>query len=224
MLLVVLVVVSESHPREQRDRLRSAARQQARNGARAMLSRAYIGHVLAFAFAFAVMMAYISASPFLYQTMIGLTEVQYGLLFGLNALALMGTSLIAARLARRVPTRTLLGRGLCGAFAGSVAFLVIALTGVPAGWLVVGVVAATAPLGFVLGTGTALALGAVPRAAGSASAVLGATQFVLAAIVSPLVSIGGEETAIPCAIVMVAAALIALLSYRAAGRSPVRAD
>jgi MFS transporter, DHA1 family, multidrug resistance protein len=78
-------------------------------------------------------------------------------------------------------------------------------------------------LGLVLGNATALALGAVPSAAGSASAVLGALQFGLAALVSPLVSIGGEGTAAPLAIVMLASAMVAVVALvLARGRNSSR--
>ncbi|MFZ2242373.1 MAG: Bcr/CflA family drug resistance efflux transporter, partial [Gordonia amarae] len=49
--------------------------------------------------------------------------------------------------------------------------------------------------------------------AGSASAVLGALQFGLAAVVSPLVGLGGEDTAAPMAVVMAASALIAVTAF-----------
>ncbi|GAA4775407.1 multidrug effflux MFS transporter [Microbacterium gilvum] len=206
MLIAVVLVVRETHPRAAR--ARSGTRQAA-----GLRSRAFLGHALAFAFAFSVMMAYISASPFLYQTMMGLDEVQYGLLFGLNALALMATSALSAKLVDRVPARRLLAWGLGGSLAGSAAFLVVAVTGAPLWLLAASVFVAVASLGFVLGNATALAQAAAPGAAGSASAVIGALQFGLAAVVSPLVSIGGEATAVPCGIVMLVSALIAVAAW-----------
>ncbi|GLJ61500.1 Bcr/CflA family drug resistance efflux transporter [Microbacterium barkeri] len=212
MLLAVLVVVRETHPASARARRTPGAA----TGARALRTRGYLGHALAFALAFAVMMAYISASPFLYQTMMGFDEVQYGLLFGVNALALMATSALSARLADRVAPRRLLGWGLTGSLAGAVLFLAIAVAGAPAPLLAVAVFVAVAPLGLVLGNATALAQAAAPGAAGLASAVLGALQFGLAALVSPLVGLGGETTAVPCGIVMAVSAAIALIAFQLA--------
>ena len=60
--------------------------------------------------------------------------------------------------------------------------------------------------------GTASAAGAA-SAAGTASAALGATQFLLAALVSPLVSIGGEPTGEPLAAVMVVASVLACAGF-----------
>lgn len=222
MLVAVLAVVRESLAPARRAELRVARAGQGSVIAE-LGSRGYLGHTLAFAFGFSVMMAYISASPFLYQEMIGLDEMQYGLLFGLNALALMIVSAVSANLAGRVDVRRMVGAGLGTSLAGTVLFLAIAVTGLPAGLLAVAVFVAVAPLGLVFGNATALALASVPWAAGSASAILGALQFGLAALVSPLVSIGGEDTAVPAATVMVTAAVVACLAFVVAGRKPAPA-
>lgn len=71
-------------------------------------------------------------------------------------------------------------------------------------------------MGLIFGNTTALALSAAPRAAGSASAALGAAQFLLAAAVSPLVSLGGEHSAVPLGLVMASAALVAYLGFAVA--------
>ena len=219
MLVAVVGVVRESLPPARRAELRAARTTQGSVIAE-LGSRTYLGYTLAFAFGFAVMMAYISSSPFLYQEMMGLNEMAYGLLFGLNALALMVVSGASANLAGRVDVRRMVGLGLALSLVGTVLFLVIALTGLPVGLLAVAVFVAVAPLGLVFGNATALALESVPRAAGSASAILGALQFGLAALVSPLVSLGGEGTAVPAAIVMVTAAVVACAAYALAGRRP----
>lgn len=217
MLIAVGFGIRESFPRARREELATLKRS-AGSPLRALLTREYLGYTLTGAFSFAVMMAYISASPFLYQSLMGLNELQYGLLFGLNALALMASSALSARLVTRVAARRLIVVGLTGVAVGSVGFLVVAITGAPAWLLAVGVFIVVASLGAVFGNATALALGAVLGAAGSASAVLGALQFALAAAVSPLVSIGGEDTAVPLGVVMVVALAISAVSFRVARR------
>lgn len=212
MLIAVTAGIRETLPRERRAEL-AVLKSATGSPLRALLSRAYIGYTLTFAFSFTVMMAYISASPFLYQSMMGLTELQYGLLFGANALALMATSAVSAKLVERVAPRRLIAIGLVALGVGVVAFLTLVLTGAPVWMLAVAVFVIVASLGFVFGNATALALGAVPGAAGSASAVLGALQFGLAAAVSPLVSIGGEHDATPVAIVMAVAAVISVAAF-----------
>ncbi|KXC04469.1 multidrug effflux MFS transporter [Microbacterium hominis] len=212
MLVAVLVVVRETHLKERRDALR-AERRGSSSGAREMLSRTFIGYAASFAFAFAAMMAYISASPFVYQDMIGLDSAGYGIAFGINALVLMVTSVVSAKLVATRSVRAVLGTGLGGVLVAAVAFAVLAVTAAPVALLAVPLFLLSGSLGFVLGNGTALALAAVPKAAGTASAVVGALQFGLAALVSPLVSLGGSTTAVPLAVVMLAAAVVALAFF-----------
>lgn len=210
MLVAVLVVVRESHPAERRaqNHVRKAG---AQSPLRALVSRTYIANTVTFVFAFAVMMAYISASPFVYQVMIGMDAITYGISFGINAIGLVAASALAAKLANTAGPVKVLRAGMIVMLVATAAFVVLVLTAAPAISYVVPIFFAVASVGFVLGNATALALGAVPKAAGSASAVLGAAQFALAALVSPLVTIAGEDTALPLAITMFAAALVALV-------------
>lgn len=223
MLVGVLAVVRETHPAARRAEMREQ-RARTGSGARELRSRDYLGNTLAFGFAFAVMMAYISASPFVYQVMMGLSEVQYGLAFGANALGLALVSGISARLAATRSVPGLLGLGLTLVLLSAVAVLVLALSPAPAGWLALPLFTSVASLGLVLGNATALALAAARHTAGTASAVLGALQFALAGLVSPLVSLGGEDTAVPLAGIMTALAVIALGCFAVGRRGCGRLD
>ncbi|WP_083121363.1 Bcr/CflA family efflux MFS transporter [Mycolicibacterium rhodesiae] len=212
MLAATIAVVRESHPAHRRAELKADAAQGTSPWS-ALRSRAYIANTLAFAFGFAVMMAYISASPFVYQVMVGLTPTQYGVAFGINALGIVSVSSLSARLNRRIPTATLLGVGLGLTMAATLVLLALVLTGAPAWLMPIPIFVAVASQGLILGNATALALAAVPRAAGTGSAGLGALQFGLGAAVSPLVSLGGEHTALPLAVVMVTLAALALAAF-----------
>ncbi|WP_082227379.1 Bcr/CflA family efflux MFS transporter [Demequina rhizosphaerae] len=221
MLVAVVAVVRESYPAERRlaDR---AERIASGSPLRALRSRAFLGYAAAFSFAFAVMMAYISASPFLYQDMMGLDSTGYGLAFGVNALALMVVSGLSAKAAETRDVRLLLVLGVLLVLASTLVLALMVVLGLPTGWLAVPLFTAVGSMGLVFGNATALALDAVPAAAGAASAVLGALQFGLAALVSPLVSIGGAS-AVPLAAVMVACAvvsafaLVSALGWRTVG-------
>lgn len=212
MLVAVLLVVRETHTEHRRAEMRST-RAELGSPLRDLTGRAYVGHVLAFCGAFATMMAYISASPFIYQSMMGLTAGQYGAMFGVNALALLSMSALSARLIARHDARRLASIGLATSFTAAVVLLVFATCHVAAGWLALPLLVTVGSMGLVFGNTTALALGAAPRAAGTASAFLGASQFGLAAAVSPLVSIAGPGTAVPAAIVMVCTSSLALVGF-----------
>ena len=217
MLLAVVVGIRETLPPARRAEL-LAERRASGSALQSLRDRTYIGHTLCFGLAFGVMMAYISASPFVYQDLMGFGTVGYGLAFGLNALALMVVSALSARWVDTVGPARLLRLGLAIIVISAAAVLALVLLGIPTIWLMIPLFTTVASLGLVFGNATALALGAVPRAAGTASAVLGAFQFGLGALVSPLVSLGGESTALPLAIIMLGCALLSSAGLAVAGR------
>lgn len=212
MLVAVLAVVRETHTSERRARLRDEGAS-AGSPLRDLAGRTYLGNLIAFSFAFAVMMAYISASPFVYQTMMGLSSAEYGMMFGVNAFGLLLMSALSARWTARAEPRSLAGAGLLLIVVSSVVVWALAVSPAPAGWLALPLLTGVAAMGLIFGNTTALALSAAPRAAGTASAALGAAQFLLAALVSPLVSIGGEHTAVPLGVVMVVASVLACAGF-----------
>ena len=76
----------------------------------------------------------------------------------------------------------------------------------------------TASIGLILPNATALALADHGHRAGSALALLGALQYVVGAVVAPLVGIAGTGTALPMAIVIATLSLGAGASYVALAR------
>lgn len=212
-IILVLVFVKESRPPQ-------ARREAPRKDQGRLLSRRYLGYTLTYGFSFATMMAYISASPFVYQTMMGMTEIQYGLAFAVNAIAMAATGAVGAKLVGRISPATITWSGLFMNLVAILALVVVAFSGAPAFWLTIPLLFAVASLGLIVGNTTALALEAVPGRSGSASAWLGCLQFLLAGIVSALVGLGGEETAVPLALTMLGASIIALFAFLVARRAP----
>jgi DHA1 family bicyclomycin/chloramphenicol resistance-like MFS transporter len=187
--------------------------------ARGVLSnRAYLSYTLAYVFAFGSMFAYISASPFVLQTVFGLTAGWYSVAFAANALGLTAASLLSARLVGRVSPRRLLFAGLSALLLVDLLLALFALAGILNVWLTVGLLwLSVSSMGLIMGNASALAVAQTPDAAGTGSAVLGAGQFTLAAVVSPLVGLAGSGTAVPMAVVMACCALAALFSLRRPG-------
>lgn len=207
--LAAALFVRESLPRDVREHRRKTGG----DGAwKSLVSRGYLGNLTAYAFGMAIMMAYISASPFVYQEMVGLGTIGYGIAFAVNAVGLVTATSISARLVGRVGARSLTITGLAISLVAIMAILVISLSGLSAVWLMAPVFFAIAPLGLVFGNATALALSSVPHTTtGIGSAFLGALQFALAGVVAGLVGIAGEDTAVPLALTMLGAAVIALV-------------
>ncbi|MFJ3964032.1 Bcr/CflA family multidrug efflux MFS transporter [Streptomyces sp. NPDC090036] len=179
--------------------------------------RVFTGYTLTGGFAFAALFSYISASPFVVQEIYGASPQAFALLFGLNSVGLILVGQINGKLlVGRVSLDKVLAVGLGVVTASTVALLLmstgvfgkVGLTPIAAALFVL-----MSAMGVVLPNTNAQALMRTPHAAGSASALLGTTSFLVGAIASPLVGIAGEDTAVPMALVQLVCAVLALSAF-----------
>ncbi|MFD9938786.1 multidrug effflux MFS transporter [Streptomyces massasporeus] len=182
-----------------------------------LADRSFTGYMLTGGFAFAALFAYISASPFVIQEIYGASPQTFSLLFGVNSVGLVVVGQINGKiLVGRVSLDRVLGVGLAIVITAATALLLMSL-GVFGEVGLVPVAAALfvlmSAMGVTLPNTQALALMRTKHAAGSASALLGTTSFLIGAIASPLVGVAGEDTALPMAVVQLAAALVALACF-----------
>ncbi|MGW1941520.1 Bcr/CflA family multidrug efflux MFS transporter [Streptomyces goshikiensis] len=179
-----------------------------------LADRVFAGYMLAGGFGFAVLFSYISASPFVVQEIYGASPQAFSLLFGLNSVGLIAVGQINGKLlVGRVSLDKALASGLGTITLASVALLLMS-TGVFGEVGLVPIAAALfvlmSAMGLVLPNTNAQALMRTPHAAGSASALLGTSSFLVGAIASPLVGIAGEGTAVPMAVVQLACSLLSV--------------
>lgn len=208
-LATTVGLLRETLPAPERTRRRST---RAPGAWRSLLGLSYVGSTAAFAFAMGVLMAYISASPFIYQTILGMSEIGYGLAFAVNAIGMSATTLASNRLNRSYSLARLAGAGLAASAVGVIGTLACVAAGVETWVLMIPLFVSIAPLGMVLGNTSAMAMSAVsPRATGLASSFLGLGQFALAGVAAALVGLGGESTALPMALIMLASAVLAVI-------------
>lgn len=114
-------------------------------------------------------------------------------------------ALVAARLAGRVATRTVILVGHLAALAAGVGMLVGALWfAMPLPVALVGFFVLMSAQGLIGPNGGALAAAEVPEHPGTGSAVLGFVQWVAAGVIAPLAGLGGEHTAVPMAVLTIA--------------------
>ncbi|KOU17276.1 MFS transporter [Streptomyces sp. WM6372] len=182
-----------------------------------LADRVFAGYTLAGGFAFATLFSYISASPFVVQEIYGASPQAFSLLFGLNSVGLIAAGQVNGKLlVGRVRLDKVLGGGLTVITAASVSLLLMS-TGVFGEVGLVPIAAALfvlmSAMGVVLPNTNALALMRTPHAAGSASALLGTSSFLVGAIASPLVGIAGEGTAVPMALVQLVCSLLAVACF-----------
>ena len=206
-VIVVLTVIRESRPPEMRSP--ATVRGILGNYGYVLASPGYRGYLVTFAAAFSAMFCYISASPFLMQEQLGMSVRGYATMFAVNGVGIIGGSLINGRLIGRVPTeRLLLGALVIQLVATSLLLGVVAWA--PGKWaIMVLLFVAIANISIVMGNTTALGTGLVRERAGSASALMGAAQFGIAGLVSPLMGLG-PDAGVTMAIGMVVCFAVAL--------------
>jgi len=212
--VVVWFVVPESLPLQRR---RAGGLRSFAGAAREVLSsRPYVGYLVVCSAMMVALFAYVATSAFVLRSMNGLSPIAYSLSFAANAGGMTVAALVSARLAGRVPTRTVILGGQLLALAAGVAVLIGALWfGTPLLLALVSFFALMVAIGFVLGNAGALANAAVPDHPGTGSAVLGMVQWGTAGLAAPLAGIGGEHTAVPVAVLMTVGALVSLVALLA---------
>ncbi|MER6466384.1 multidrug effflux MFS transporter [Streptomyces sp. NPDC001288] len=173
----------------------------------------FTGCMLAGGFAYAALFAYLAASPFVVQEVYGASPQTFSLLFGLNATGLMITGQVNGKiLVGRVSLEKVLLTGLAVIALAATALLLMT-TGVLGGTGLVPVAAALflllSAMGLVLPNAQSLALLRTRHAAGSASALIGASSFLIGAVASALVGVTGDRSAVPMALLQLVGALAA---------------
>ncbi|BCL31069.1 Bcr/CflA family multidrug efflux MFS transporter [Streptomyces aurantiacus] len=184
-----------------------------------LADRVFTGYMLTGGFAFAALFAYISASPFVVQEIYGASPQTYSVLFGVNSIGLVIVGQINGKiLVGRVSLDKVLAVGLAVITVASAALLLmsagafgeVGLFPVAAGLFVL-----MSAMSLCMPNTNALALMRTRHSAGSASALLGTSSFLVGAIATPLVGVAGEHTAVPMAVVQLACSLVAVGCFMA---------
>ncbi|WP_207496743.1 multidrug effflux MFS transporter [Aridibaculum aurantiacum] len=155
--------------------------------------------------------AYISGSPYVFMEIFRVSEKQYGWIFALIALGLIGSSQVNSVLLRNFTSQAIVKVALfCQASIGLVLFVFTWL-----GWLEVFstiflIFIFLCSQGFTFPNTSALSLAPFSKTAGSASALLGSIQMAIGATMSALVSMLSNHTALPMTGVMAGCAVTSL--------------
>jgi DHA1 family bicyclomycin/chloramphenicol resistance-like MFS transporter len=181
-----------------------------------MRERRVVGYILAGTMAQASLFAYLGASPLLLINTYGLSPQAYGWVFAMNGAGLIASSQLNRRLVKTYSPDLILKRTNLGALAAAVVLTFDALTGFGG---LPGIIAplflVIASMGFNQPNGLAGALAVDPKRAGSTSALYGAIQFVIGGVSATTAASFSDGTAVPMALVILAALGIAALSMRA---------
>lgn len=183
--------------------------------------RAFRGFLLLAGCLGVVLFSYISMSSFVLREDYGVDPVTYSWIFGANAIGMIVGGQLNARLVNRHGPALMLRIGL-GLLAGAASCLALALSlSAPLPVVLVPLWLVLCGLGLSFGNATALALMPHGNVAGSASALIGTSQFLCGAAVPPLLSIGGTSGPAMGLAMAVAACLALVVSTRVTTTSPV---
>ncbi len=151
---------------------------------------AYIRYVLIFGMANAVLFGYISSASFILQNDFGLSELMFGILFGINSMAIGCGSMLSLKL-KQIANASHIG---C---AGMLACSMLQLCNYNLGFGFMGyeilVFLMLFAVGMVFTSSTTLAMTEGKAMIGWASAIVGATGFLFGGIVTPLVGLGSIQ-------------------------------
>ncbi len=201
LLLMGSLALPETLPPSRRLRLQPAVI--ARTYGRLLRDRTFMGLVMVAGFAFATLFGYVGGSSFVLQDVFGLSVAQFGLAFGVNSLGLLIGSQVNPYVVRRFGQPEVLRTGVTLSALAGLVLLGSAASGFG------GLIGILGPLWFILlGMGLtlpnipAIALATHGDSAGTAAALLGASQFAIGGVTAPLIGALGANSAVPMAVVM----------------------
>ena len=209
-LVMTIVQLPETHPAERRlgKNLGNAF------GSYGALLRdpVFTGLAVVSGFGLATFFVFIGSAPFVYIEYFGLTPTQFSLCFALNAASFFAMSQLTARLSARF--------GLAPLIRGSVIAVTVVLAALAITTLWIDSLAVMMTLlfigfgflGLLLPAAGVLSLEDHGAVAGSASALLGAIQMIVAAVSMTLVGVFADHTPAPMLIGIALCAVAAMLT------------
>ncbi len=176
--------------------------------------RGFLRYSLAGGVAQSGLFAYITGSPLVFIEHFGLEPTHYSWLFGLNAIGIIGMAQFNAWLLRRRDARKILNKSLPVLAVIAITAIVLGALNANFWWVLIVVFAYVSTLGMVFPNAMAGALAEQQERAGSASAVTGSLQFLIAGMISAVVNIVGHQHPLGMLFVIGACGLSATLLYR----------
>lgn len=164
-------------------------------------NKVFLAYVFAGALTIAGMFAYITSSSFIFQQIFKLSQSNYAILFGINALGFVIFANINAKIVQKISPFVILPRAfvfMC------IASMLLFMTSFMQSFLLfeLCVFFFIAMLGFIMPNLTTLAMACFKERSGTASAVLGTIQFGFAGFISFVVGISNANTPFALALIV----------------------
>lgn len=212
VLSLVLLVFGLKETRPKEARLDSGLGSALRAYWKLLQDWRFLGLVLIGTFGMSSFMAFLGNSSFIYITHYGLTPTQYSIAFSVNALSFFAVSQATGFLVGRFGLNRVVRVAVSGYAASMIGLLLVYLAGIDSVWVLGAFMfVAFGFLGLVLPSTSVLAMEEQGAIAGSASALMGTIQMIIAAGVMGVVGVFADNTARPMVIAFAVCASIALL-------------
>ena len=189
VILVMCLVFKESHAKEHR--YTGSVASLLRKFPDIFKLKYFVVYTLLYAFTCGVLFSYISSASFIIQNHFGFSELQFAIIFGVNALGIGIGSGLSLKF-RKMPSAAMFGAS--GIALSALLQIAVAML-LPSFWpyeLLTFIMLVS--VGFILTSATTLAMDEGRSMVGTASAIFGASGFLFGGIVSPLVGIGNIYT------------------------------
>ncbi|EAJ1621811.1 multidrug effflux MFS transporter [Campylobacter upsaliensis] len=207
LFLLIFFALKESAPHLKRQKF--SHKETLKSYRFVLKDKPFILYVSCASLVLAAMFAYITGSSFVFINFFGLSERDFGLLFGLNALGFVIFANINAKMVQKIPSEKILFYALIIMLISTLILFVNSLIK-PNFWLFeLSIFTSIALLGFIAPNTTTLAMACFKDHSGTASAVLGTSQFALAGVISFIVSAVGANTPVILALIMLICVVLA---------------
>lgn len=168
-------------------------------------------YTLTGSFAASGLYAYIAGSPHVFMELYGVSEKQYGWIFGIIALGLVTASQVNTVLLKKYSSQQIVKVALiCQVVAGSLLFFGSLFHLIEMYSMIVLAFLFLSTQGFAFPNTSALSLAPFEKNAGTASALMGALQLGIGALITALVSMLSDDTPLPMTGIMFLCAVASL--------------
>jgi DHA1 family bicyclomycin/chloramphenicol resistance-like MFS transporter len=172
--------------------------------------RVFVGIAIVGAMTFSGLFSYLSASTFVFQQVYHLDPQQYGLLFAFNSLGIIIGVQASARLTKYFGPQWILAVTTAAMLVAALMIVILDASGVGEWGIIIPLWFFIAACGFSFPCVQVLALNGHGHEAGTAASILGAMNFGLAGLISPIVGWLGVSTAVPMGAVMAGTSVIGM--------------
>ena len=208
VVVASFLFIVETLPPERRI---EAGHSSARQRYRALFTdRQFVGIALVGGMIFTGLFAYLAASPFLFQKHYLFDTQQYGLLFAINSVGIIVGVQSSSRLAKYFGPQWIVAIATAAMLVAASVIVVLDIFSGGLWGVLIPLWFFICACGFCFPCVQVLALSAHGKEAGTAASLLGAVNFGLAGLISPIVGLFVVSNAIPMGTMMICTSLVAI--------------